>query len=285
MDPVLCFLKHRQPCGTIFRSESGKSGKACFVSKYVQNIDTNEIMISQTEFAVKITKVLMSPARKKMRDDPVDKAEIHAFRGFSGSISLSAGQTRPDCVLSSVSIATDSATANCGTGLCVEHGGSQSTPACRPSSQYQMNACTKHDVAVACGRVVEQWWCCWLTGWVHLWCHRSVIVGRKKCSVVFTGMAIFQEESDSAELVGCRSPSHVRGFGIRRVGNVVSAGTDSCTIRSARCLGGYAGQTSSVCHRLQELVRSFVSRGKPVNAARQALSRRCVDCSTRRQAV
>ena len=65
-------------------------------SKYVPNKDTKEIMISQTEFAVKVTKVPMSPASKKMRDDRADKAEIHAFRGVSGSISWLAGQTRPD---------------------------------------------------------------------------------------------------------------------------------------------------------------------------------------------
>ena len=53
-------------------------------------------MISQTEFAVKITKVPMSHARKKMRDDFADKVEIHASCGVSGSISWLAGQTRPD---------------------------------------------------------------------------------------------------------------------------------------------------------------------------------------------
>ena len=55
-----------------------------------------EIMITQTEFAVKITQVPISLARKKMGDDPADKAEIHAFRGVSGSIGWLAGQTRPD---------------------------------------------------------------------------------------------------------------------------------------------------------------------------------------------
>ena len=80
-------------------------GKECFLgSKYVQNKDTKEIMISQTEFAVKVTKVPVSPARKKTRDDPADKAEIHAFRGVSGSISWS---NTSGCVLSSVSIAAD----------------------------------------------------------------------------------------------------------------------------------------------------------------------------------
>ena len=47
----------------------------------------------------------MSLARKKMRDDPVDKAEIHAFRGVSGSISW-------------FSIAADLATTDCFGQLC-----------------------------------------------------------------------------------------------------------------------------------------------------------------------
>ena len=64
-------------------------------SKYAQNKDTKEIMISQTEFAVRITKIPMSAARKKMREDPADKAQIHAFRGVSGSTSWLASQTRP----------------------------------------------------------------------------------------------------------------------------------------------------------------------------------------------
>ena len=39
-----------------------------------------------------------------MRDDLADKAEIHTFRGVSGSISWLAGQTRPDvsCQVSQV---------------------------------------------------------------------------------------------------------------------------------------------------------------------------------------
>ena len=65
-------------------------------SKYVQDKVNKEIMSTQTEFAVGITKVPMSPARKEMRDDLADEAEIHALRGLSGSISWIAGQTRPD---------------------------------------------------------------------------------------------------------------------------------------------------------------------------------------------
>ena len=65
-------------------------------SKYVQNKVTKEITISQTEFAAKIVKIPMSAARKKMRQDFADKAEIQAFRGVSLSVSWLAGQTRPD---------------------------------------------------------------------------------------------------------------------------------------------------------------------------------------------
>ena len=83
-------LRHRFP----FRKWQVEEGMFCG-SKYVQNKDTKDIMITQAEFAVKVTKVPMSAARKKMREDPADKAEIHAFRGVTGSISWS-GQTRLD---------------------------------------------------------------------------------------------------------------------------------------------------------------------------------------------
>ena len=88
---ALTALRHRFP----FRKWQVGEGMFCG-SKCVQNKDTKEVVISQTEFAVKITEVHMSPARKKMREDPADKAEIHALRGVSGSISWLAGQTRPD---------------------------------------------------------------------------------------------------------------------------------------------------------------------------------------------
>ena len=64
-------------------------------SMYVQNRATKK-MITQTEFAAKIVKIPMSAARKKMREYLADKAEVHAFRGVSGSVSWLAGQTRSD---------------------------------------------------------------------------------------------------------------------------------------------------------------------------------------------
>ena len=60
-------------------------------------------------------------------------------------------------VCTELSTATDSATTNCGAFLCVKHGGSQSTRACRLGSQDQTNVSTTHDIAVACRRVVEHW--------------------------------------------------------------------------------------------------------------------------------
>ena len=90
VDRVPCFPKLCQICST------WQVGEGLFCgSKYVQNKSNKVIMITQTEFAVKITNVPMSPARKKMRNDLADKAEIHAFRGVSGSISWLDGQTRP----------------------------------------------------------------------------------------------------------------------------------------------------------------------------------------------
>ena len=122
------------------------------------------------------------------------------------------------CVLSSVSIAANSATTDCFSGLCIQHGGASSTPACRLRSQDQANVCTKHHVAIACRRVVGHWRSCWLSGWLHLSCYRQVIAGRKGCSMFSNGLAITQDDPDCTELFGCGSTSHVCGFGLCRVG-------------------------------------------------------------------
>ena len=75
---ALLNLRHRFP----FRKWQVGEGMFCG-SKYVQNKATKDIMITQTEFAAIIVKIRMSAARKKMREDLADKAEIHAFRGVS----------------------------------------------------------------------------------------------------------------------------------------------------------------------------------------------------------
>ena len=162
---ALTALRHRFP----FRKWPVGEGMFCG-SKYVQNKDTNEIMISQTEFAVQITQVPMSPARKKMRKDPADRAEIHAFRGVSGSISRLAGQTRPDvpCQMSQLqqTLLQPTVALVCASSMVVR----RVHQICRLGSQDQTNACAKHDVAVPCRCIVEHWWSCWFAGWLHLWC-------------------------------------------------------------------------------------------------------------------
>ena len=131
VDRVPCFPKLCQICVIVFHFVSGKLEKGMFCdSTYVQNNDNKEIMITQTEFAVKITKVPMSPARKKIRDDLADKAEIRAFRGVSGSISWAGWSNTSGRVLSSVTITAHFASTNCPSGLRFEYGGASCSPAC-----------------------------------------------------------------------------------------------------------------------------------------------------------
>ena len=85
---TLTTLRRRFP----FRKWQIGEGMFCGSTK-LQNKATKEIMITQTEFAAKIVKIPMSAARKKMREDLADKAEIHAFREVNGSVSGLAGQT------------------------------------------------------------------------------------------------------------------------------------------------------------------------------------------------
>ena len=138
-------------------------------------------MISQTEFASKNTKMSMSAARKKMREDLADKAEIHEFRGVSGSISWLVVQTRPDvsCQFCASSMVVRRVHQHSDVGLKIRR------------------------VSVARRRFVEYSRSCWLTGRVHLRCNRSVVAGREKCSVNPIRVAITQEESHSAKFVGC----------------------------------------------------------------------------------
>ena len=119
-------------------------------SKFVQDKATKEIMITQTEFAAKIVKIPISAARKKMRENLADKAEIHAFRGVNESICWLAGQTRADVSCQSVSIATNSSTANSCASLRIKHGGSQGSSASGFGSQDQASFRAKHDIVVAC---------------------------------------------------------------------------------------------------------------------------------------
>ena len=142
--------------------------------------------------------------------------------------------------MSSVSIATNSSTANSCTSLRIEYGAPQGSLAFRFGSQDQASSRAKHDIVVACRRLAEHWWSCRFTGRIHLWCHRSVIAGWNECSMVSTRVLINKHESYSAELVGCRSTTNVCGPGIRRMGHAVSAGVDSRFVRLAWCSSGNA---------------------------------------------
>ena len=137
---ALLNLRHRFP----FRKWQVGDGMICG-SKYVQNKATKEIIITQTEFAAKIVKIPMSAARKKMREDLADKAEIHAFRGASGSVSWLAGQTRPDV---SCQVSQLQQTLPQPTSLRIKHGGSQSSSASRFGFQDQASSRAKHDIYI-----------------------------------------------------------------------------------------------------------------------------------------
>ena len=168
----LTVLRHRFP----FRK--WHVGEGMFrESKYVQNKDTKEIMISQTDFAIKVTKVPISPVK-------IENAKGSCWQCWDPCVSLCEREYQlvgwsntSGCVLSSVSIAADPTTTDSCSGLCIKHGSALSPSACRLGSQDQANACTKHDVAVACRCVVEHWRSCWLAAWLHLWCYRQVIAG------------------------------------------------------------------------------------------------------------
>ena len=82
-----------------------------------------------------------------MREDLADEAEIHAFRGASGSVSWLAGQTRPDV---SCQVSQLQQTLSQPTSFRIKHGGSQSSSASRFGSQDQASSRAKHDVVVAC---------------------------------------------------------------------------------------------------------------------------------------
>ena len=196
-----------------------------------------------------------------MREDPADKGEIHAFRGVSGSISWLAGQTRPDvsCQLSNLQQTLPQLTVAqvCASSMVV-----------RRVHQYADLGLKIRRTPARC--VIEQW--------------RFWLAHRAATSVVFQTSHCWKEGSRTVpSSLGAEAQANVCGFGLCRVSNAVSAGIDSWTIRSTGCSGGHAGETSGMCYRLQELVRSSVSCGKPVNAARQTISHRCADHSRVRE--
>ena len=224
VDRVPCF----QSSVNRFPPRKWQVGQGMFCgSKYAQNKDNKDIMITHTEFAVTITKVSNSPARKKMRDDLADKAEIHAFRGGSGSISWLAGQTRPDGS-SQVSqlqqtLPLPTVAQVCGSSMVVRRVHQHAVLGLKIRRIPVQNMM----LLVGCSCFVEHWRSGWLTGWLYLWCYRQVIAGRMR--VVSNGLEIVQNDSDSTQLLGRRSTSHVCSFGLCRVGNSFSARVDPGT--------------------------------------------------------
>ena len=188
-------------------------------SKYAQNKDNKEIMITQTEFAVKITKVPMSPARKKIRDDLADKAEIHAFRGVSGSISWLAGQTRPDvsCEVSQLQHTLPQPTVAqvCGSSMVVRrvHQHADLGLKIRRIPVQNMMLLLHVDASLNTGGVVgsQGGYICGVTD-------KSLLEG---CDVPWSLMAwrSFNMSRTVPSSLGRRSTGHVCGFGLYRVGN------------------------------------------------------------------
>ena len=116
------------------RESKWQVGEGMFsCSKSVQNKVNKEIMITQTEFAVKITKVPMSPARKKFETILLTKLR---FMRFVVLVSVSAGWSNTSgCVIPSVTAVLPSQYA-ARTCLCLSPSDSQSHPT--PSSKTHL---------------------------------------------------------------------------------------------------------------------------------------------------
>ena len=116
-----------------------------------------------------------------MRDDLADKAEIHALRGVSVSISWLAGQTRPDvsCQVSQLQQTLPQPTVAqvCGSSMVVRrvHQHADLGLKIRRMPFQNMILLLHVDASLNTGGLAG-----WLTGWLHLWswCHRQVIAGK-----------------------------------------------------------------------------------------------------------
>ena len=78
------FVFQSSVCVIVFHFVSGKLEKECSAAPMCAEQSNKR----DHEFAAKIVKILMSVARKKMREDLADKAEIHAFRCLMSSVSI-----------------------------------------------------------------------------------------------------------------------------------------------------------------------------------------------------
>ena len=179
-------------------------------------------------FAVK--KVPMSPARKKMREDPADKAEIHAFRGVSVSISRLAGQTRRDvsCQVSQLQQTLPQPTVAqvCASSMVVRrvHQHADLGLKIRRISVQSMMLLLHVDASLNTGGLVGS-----QGGYICSVTDKSLLEGRD-APWSPTAWRSFKMSRTVPSSLGADSTSHVCGFGLCRVGNAVSAGVDSWTI-------------------------------------------------------
>ena len=185
-----------------------------------------------------------------MREDPVDKAEIHAFRSVSGSVSWLADQTRPDvsCQVSQLqqTLTQPTVAQVCASSTVVRrvHQHLDLGPKIRRVPVQNMILLLHVDASLNTGGLVgsQGGYICGVTD-------QSLLDGK---SAPWSPLAwrSFKNESHSAELVGCRSTSNVCGPGIRRMGNAVFARAGSRFVRFAWCSSGNARETSGVSYRL-----------------------------------
>ena len=215
-------------------------------SKYVQNKATKEIMITQTEFAAKIIKIPMSAARKKMREYLADKAEIHAFRGVSGSVSWLAGQTRLDvsCHVSQLQLTLPQPIVAqvCASSMVVRrvHQHLDLGFKIRRVPVQNMILLLHGDASLNTGGLVGS-----QGGYICGVSDQSLLDVK---SAPWSPLAwrTLKNKSHSAELIGCGSTSNVCGPGIRRMGNAVFEGADSRFVRFA-CAPAVMQERPLVC--------------------------------------
>ena len=160
-------------------------------------------MISQTE----TVKISMSAAKAKMGKDLADKTDIHVLRRVSGNVSWLAGQTRQVARLQHT-LPQQTIAQVCACSMVVrrvpQHG-----------SQDQANSRAKHDIVVACRRLVEPL--------VVLSAHKtdtSVVLPISHCWMERIAPWSPLAWDHQKRVAQCRP-------GIRRMGNAVSAESDS----------------------------------------------------------
>ena len=207
-------------------------------------------MFTQTEFAAKIVKIPMSAARKKMREDLADKAEIHAFRGVSGSISWLAGQTRPDvsCQVSLLQQTLPQPTVAqvCASSMVVRrvHQHLDLGLKIRRVPVQNMILLLHVDASLNTGGLVgsQGGYICGVTD-------QSLLDGK---SAPWSPLAwrSFKMSRTVPSSLGVEAQAMSVALGFVERATLFSAGADSRFVRFAWCSSGDARETSCVCYRL-----------------------------------